>query len=68
MSAEIVRFPKTRKEMIKTLLSKASELEKASPKQCVQIQNKVIVMLIEECNRSTRIAKAAMSLTNTTID
>jgi len=58
ISAEITKFPKTRKEMIKALLNTASKLEKASSKHCVQIQNKVIVTLIEECNQPTRVAKA----------
>ena len=68
MSAEIVEFPKTRKEMIQAMINTASELEEISPEECIQIQNKVLVMLIEECNRSTKIAKAAMSLIRNTSD
>lgn len=60
MLAEIVEFPKTRKEMIQAMINTASELEEISPEECIQIQNKVIVMLIKECNRSTKIAKAAL--------
>ena len=62
MSAEIIKFPRTRREMIQAMISTASRLESVSPKECIRLQNEVIVMLIMECNRSTRVAKAALKV------
>ena len=64
MSAEVLKFPHTKKHVIYTLLKSSKVLEKESPIQCIQLQRKIISMLMVECNRSTR----ALVATRTALD
>ena len=59
MTAEVLKFPHRRSDVIKSLLETAKRLEDSSPETCIAIQGQVIVMS-EEVAQSRRTAYAAM--------
>ena len=60
MTAEVLKFPHRRSDVIKSLLETAKRLEKAAPEDCIAIQGQVIAMLSVEVSQSRRTAHAAM--------
>ena len=60
MTAEVLKFPHRRSDVIKSLLETAKRLEKAAPEHCIAIQGQVISMLSVEVSQSRRTAYAAM--------
>ena len=60
MTAEVLKFPHRRSDVIKSLLETAKRLEKAAPEDCIAIQGQVIAMLSVEVSQSRRTAYAAM--------
>ena len=60
MTAEVLKFPHRRSDVIKSLLETAKRLEETSPETCIAIQGQVIAMMSEEVAQSRRTAYAAM--------
>ena len=60
MTAEVLKFPHRRSDVIKSLLETAKRLEKTAPEDCIAIQGQVIAMLSVEVSQSRRTAYAAM--------
>ena len=62
MSAEIVELKPNTRKRIRSMLEKAEEYESTEPENCIEIQKRVITLLIFELNRSTRLAKAVLKV------
>jgi len=60
LTAEVLKFPHRRSDVIKSLLETAKRLEKVAPEDCIAIQGQVIAMLSVEVSQSRRAAYAAM--------
>jgi hypothetical protein len=60
LTAEVLKFPHRRSDVIKSLLETAKRLEKTAPEDCIAIQGQVIAMLSVEVSQSRRTAYAAM--------
>ena len=60
MTAEVLKFPHRRSDVIKSLLETAKRLEDTSPETCIAIQGQVIAMMSAEVAQSRRTAYAAM--------
>ena len=60
LTAEVLKFPHRRSDVIKSLLETAKRLEDSSPETCIAIQGQVIAMMSEEVAQSRRTAYAAM--------
>ena len=60
MTAEVLKFPHRRSDVIKSLLETAKRLEDTSPETCIAIQGQVIAIMSEEVAQSRRTAYAAM--------
>ena len=60
MTAEVLKFPHRKSDVIKSLLETAKRLEDSSPETCIAIQGQVIAMMSEEVAQSKRTAYAAM--------
>ena len=60
MTAQVLKFPHRRSDVIKALLETAKRLEKTAPDDCIAIQGQVIAMLSVEVSQSRRTAYAAM--------
>jgi len=60
LTAEVLKFPHRRSDVIKSLLETAKRLEDNSPETCIAIQGQVIAMMSEEVAQSRRTAYAAM--------
>ena len=60
LTAEVLKFPHRRSDVIKSLLETAKRLEKIAPEDCIAIQGQVIAMLSVEVSQSRRTAYAAM--------
>ena len=58
MTAEVLKFPHRRSDVIKSLLKTAKRLEDSSPETCIAIQGQVIAMMSEEVAQSRRTADA----------
>ena len=60
MTAEVLKFPHRRSDVIKSLLETAERLEKTVPEDCIAIQGQIIAMLSVEVSQSRRTAYAAI--------
>tara|TARA_Y100000385_G_scaffold290379_1_gene363271 strand:- start:944 stop:1159 length:216 start_codon:yes stop_codon:yes gene_type:complete len=60
LTAEVLKFPHRRSDVIKSLLRTAKRLEDSSPETCIAIQGQVIAMMSEEVAQFRRTAYAAM--------
>jgi len=60
LTAEVLKFPHRRSDVIKSLLETAKRLKDSSPETCIAIQGQVIAMLSVEVSQSRRAAYAAM--------
>ena len=60
MTAEVLKFPHRRSDVVKSLLETAKRLEDSFPETCIAIQGQVIAMMSEEVAQSRRTAYAAM--------
>ena len=60
MTADVLKFPHRRSDVIKSLLKTAKRLKDTSPETCIAIQGQVIAMMSEEVVRSRRTACAAI--------
>ena len=60
MTAEVLKFPHRKSDVIQSLLETAKRLEKIAPADCIAIQGQVIAMLSVEVSQSRRTAYAAM--------
>ena len=60
MTAEVLKFPHRRSDVIKSLLETAKRLEKTAPEDCIAIQGQVIALLSVKVSQSRRTAYAAM--------
>lgn len=57
LTAEVLKFPHRRSDVIKSLLETAKRLEKAAPEDCIAIQGQVIAMLLWEVSQSKKPRK-----------
>ena len=60
LTAEVLKFPHRRSDVIKSLLETAKRLEKTAPEDCIAIQGQVIAMLSVEVSQSRGSAYAAI--------
>ena len=60
LTAEVLKFPHRRSDVIKSLLRTAKRLEDSSPETCIAIQGQVIAMMSEEVAQFRRTAYGAM--------
>ena len=60
LTAEVLKFPHRRSDVIKSLLETAKCLEKTAPEDCIAIQGQVIAMMSGEVAQARRTAYAAM--------
>ena len=60
LTAEVLKFPHRRRDVIKSLLETAKRLEQTDPEACIAVQGQVIAMLSVEVSQSRRTAYAAL--------
>ncbi len=58
MSAEVLKFPHSRKHVIQSLIATAQKLEESSPRHCILVQKDIITLMASECTRSLMFARA----------
>ena len=60
MTAQVLKFPYRRSDVIKSFLETAKRLEKTAPEDCNAIHGQVIATLSVEVSQSRRSAYAAI--------